>query len=224
MNFLSHFYFDSKTTDADLVVGIVLPDLVKNVNKAWNLHPEKTPQLFQATGSLQSIFTGWKRHLKVDQYFHSSNFFTEHTHRIKNALLPVLLNSPVRPSFLAHITLELLLDSLLVTDEVLDAHDFYKHLKSADRDSLEDFLIKNEISDTASFFHFFDEFIDVSYLHSYREAKSVVYALNRICMRLWKDPLTENQKDELQQVLVDYKAYLRSDYMQIFENISDRLI
>jgi hypothetical protein len=223
MNFLSHFYFDRDTNDSNLVVGIVLPDLVKNVNKAWNLHPEKKPELFQATDSLQSIYAGWKRHLKVDQYFHSSTFFAEHTHRIKGAILPVLINSTVRPSFLAHITLELLLDSLLITDNVLDAHDFYNHLKSADRDSLDDFLVKNHIGETSKFFKFFDEFNKVSYLHSYNEAKSLVYALNKICMRLWPDPLNENQKQDLHQVLIDYKEYLRSDYIQIFEDISVRL-
>jgi len=178
------------------------------VNKAWNLHPEKKPELFQETGPLQSIFSGWKRHLKVDQYFHSSAFFAEHTHRIKGAVLP----------------LELLLDSLLITDNVLDAHDFYNHLKSADRDSLDDFLGKNHIGETSKFFKFFDEFNKVSYLHSYNEAKSLVYALNKICMRLWPDPLTENQKQDLQEILIDYKEYLRSDYIQIFEDISDRLI
>ena len=224
MNFLSHFYFDRETTDPNLVVGIVLPDLVKNVNKAWNLHPEKNPELFQVTSALNSIFTGWERHLKVDKYFHSSTFFSDHTHRIKTALLPVLQGSPIRPSFLAHITLELLLDSLLITDKVLDARNFYTHLKSADRGSLEDFLINNQITETSKFFKFFDEFIKVSYLHTYTEAKSLVYALHKICMRLWTNPLTEYQKKDLQQVLIDYKEYLRSDYMQIFKDISARLV
>ncbi|MDB5120156.1 MAG: hypothetical protein JWN56_1374 [Sphingobacteriales bacterium] len=223
MNFLSHFYFDRDTTDPNLVVGIVLPDLVKNVNKAWNLHPEKTPELFQLTRSLESIFSGWKRHIKVDKYFHSSTFFSEHTDRIKRAVLPVLQNSPVRPSFLAHITLELLLDSLLITEEVLDAHDFYSQLKTSDREALEGFLLQNNVIDTANFFKFFDEFIEASYLHSYREPKSIVYALNRICMRLWKNPLTVAQKDDLKLVLIDYKEYLRTDYLQIFEDISVRL-
>ena len=33
MNFLSHFYFDRNTTDPHQVIGMVLPDLLKNANK-----------------------------------------------------------------------------------------------------------------------------------------------------------------------------------------------
>jgi hypothetical protein len=224
MNFLSHYYFDRYTTDPNLVVGIVLPDLVKNAKKDWNLHPEKPEYIYPDSDSIKSIRKGWGRHILVDKYFHSSNFFVEHTHKLKIALLPVLDNSPVRPSFLAHITLELLLDSLLITEEVLDANSFYDHLKNVEIADLGNFLSTNGLDDLPRFLNFFEEFINANYLHSYREPKSVVYALNRICLRLWDDPLSANTKEELKLVLIDYKAYLETVYMEIFEDISARLV
>ena len=224
MNFLSHYYFDRYTTDPNLVVGIVLPDLVKNAKKDWNLHPEKPEYIYPDFESVQSIRKGWGRHILVDKYFHSSAFFAEHTHKLKVALLPVLENSPVRPSFLAHITLELLLDSLLITEEVLDAHSFYDHLKNVEIEGLGSFLSTNRLDDLPKFFHFLNEFIKADYLHSYREPRSVVYALNRICMRLWKDPLTAAQKNELILILIDYKTSLEPVYLKIFEEISNRLM
>jgi hypothetical protein len=46
MNFLSHFYFDRHCDDPHLVLGAVLPDLVKNARKDWNLQPERKAEEF----------------------------------------------------------------------------------------------------------------------------------------------------------------------------------
>src|SRR6476661_8863886 len=109
MNFLSHYYFDQTTADPYQVLGVVLPDLLKNADKSANIHPEKQPHLFEAA-ELHNILKGWQRHLQVDKLFHNSEFFVKHTGILKNELKPILVESPVRPSFLAHIAIELMLD------------------------------------------------------------------------------------------------------------------
>ena len=185
MNFLSHFYFDRYTTDPDIVIGVVLPDLVKNAKKEWRLRPEKQESTLLENTNLSSILTGWKRHIEVDKYFHSSDFFCHHTHEIKNRISPILVNSPARPSFVAHIALELMLDALLLTTSKIEAEHFYARIAEASRPALSYFLELNNVEDTGTFFNFLDEFIDASYLNSYREAENIMYALSRICMRLW---------------------------------------
>ncbi|MGB4775981.1 MAG: hypothetical protein WBP45_12460, partial [Daejeonella sp.] len=112
MNFLSHFYFDRNTQDPNLVLGTVLPDLIKNARKDWNLYPQKREDRFIHSQEMTSLLTGWKRHLQVDCCFHSSKFFAEHTRAIRLLIAPVLEDSVVRPSFFAHIALELMLDSI----------------------------------------------------------------------------------------------------------------
>lgn len=219
MNFLSHFYFDRNSKDSHLVLGTILPDLVKNARKDWNLHPEKKIMLYDSEAE-HSILAGWKRHLSVDRHFHNSPFFFEHTKAIKNAIIPALENSVVRPSFLAHIALELMLDSTLLTKNHLDAADLYEHLRQSDKDLLKRFLEINHVDDTAHFFRFFDKFIESQYLHSYRESNSIIYALKRICMRIWKDPLTEKQEENLTIILKDYHESLKGNYMEIYDEIS----
>ena len=223
MNFLSHYYFDRNTKFSNLVVGIVLPDLIKNAKKDWNLHPEKLATKFDSPQNLNSIFTGWKRHILIDRYFHNSLFFTEHTKSIKLEIAPILQNSPIRPSFLAHIALEVMLDSLLIIDGLIDVDDFYSHLLKSDRHSISHFLELNQLKDTSIFFNFFDKFIESRYLHSYRETHKITYALNRICMRIWADPLNESQKLQLTTVLVSYLNQLRPSFMEIFVDIDSRL-
>lgn len=222
MNFLSHFYFDKHSDNPDLVLGTVLPDLVKNARKDWNLHPEKNAGLFK-TSIENSILEGWKRHLAVDRHFHNSDFFIEHTGEIRKAIAPALKDSVVRPSFLAHISLELMLDSTLLTENHIQAEDLYSHLRQSDRQALNRFLELNNIGDTSHFFNFFDKFIAENYLNSYRESHNIMYALNRICMRIWKDPLNESQIRELSVILNDYHGNLTSCYMSIYDDISEEL-
>lgn len=223
MNFLSHFYFDRHSEDPHLVLGAVLPDLLKNARKDWNLHPERIAEQFKNDFE-SSILRGWRRHMIVDRNFHNSEFFTEHTAGIKKAIIPALKNSVVRPSFLAHISLELMLDSTLLTENHIQTTDFYAHLRQSDRDAINRFLKLNNIQDTSQFFNFFDKFIQSNYLESYRESHNIMYALNRICMRIWKDPLNDSELLILGEILNDYHQNLLGNYMEIFEEINVKLI
>ncbi len=223
MNFLSHFYFDRSISNPERIMGMVLPDLVKNANKEWSLRPEKAPEKFSADKNLYHIYEGWKRHLEVDRYFHSSDFFCLHTQNIKALIHPVLVNTEVRPSFVAHIALELMLDSILLTEGIITTERFYHFLSRTDKNSLDRFLTLNNIIDTKPFFLFLEEFISSAYLGSYKDSVHIVYALGRICMRLWVNPFTETQKLQLTAVLVPYLENLRNDYMTIFDQIESKL-
>lgn len=219
MNFLSHFYFDRNSEDPHLVLGTILPDLVKNARKDWNLHPEKKIELYDSQVE-HSILMGWKRHLAVDRHFHNSQFFHAHTHAIRDLIKPSLQNSVVRPSFLAHISLELMLDSTLLTENHLDAEDLYVHLRQSDRALIKRFLEINQLDDTDHFFNFFEKFIQSNYLNSYRESHHIMYALNRICMRIWRDPLNEEQMQNLSVILSEYHELLKENYLEIYDEIS----
>jgi hypothetical protein len=206
-----------------MVLGTVLPDLVKNARKDWNLHPEKKEALL--TGTIEkSILSGWKRHLVVDRHFHNSGFFIKHTNAIRTAIAPVLVHSPVRPSFLAHIALEIMLDSILLTDNIIDADHLYSNLRQSDRTALNNFLELNMMDDTVHFFKFFDNFLEVRYLNSYREAHNIMYALNRICMRVWPEPLNDTQILQLSAILLSYHEELQGCYIGIFEEIDSVLM
>lgn len=223
MNFLSHFYFDRYNSTSEKVIGIVLPDLVKNAKKEWALHPEKNRDLFIFDTYLADILDGWNRHLAVDKYFHCSDFFLEHTQNLRQQIVPILENSPVRPSFVAHIALELMLDSLLITEENINPSDFYSHLNKVKRASLNQFLILNNINDTSPFFNFYDEFIKIAYLNQYTEASTLVYSINRICMRIWNMPFDEILKLKLTAVLISYQEKLKEEFIYIFDYIDGKL-
>ena len=224
MNFLSHYYFDQDAQNSNKILGTILPDLFKNANKSWNPRPQKKPELFTENEDLSSLLEGWKRHLEVDLIFHSSAFFVAKTTALKIELIPILKDSVVRPSFLAHIGLELLLDHLLIQHDKISIDSFYNHLDKVNINQLKSFLEKCEITDDTLFFKFLESFKSSKYLLSYRKIDNISYALERICMRLWQHPFTEKTRQELTIVLELYKKELEADFMIIFEEIETRLI
>lgn len=207
-----------------MVIGTVLPDFVKNAQKELNLYPQKKPELFNADKNLKQILEGWKRHLEVDQIFHSSDFFIQEMAKLKQLLLPILTESPVRPSFLAHIGVELLLDHLLVLNGKININAFYDHLNEVEDQALKLFLTTSGAENTEPFFKFLNSFKSSKYLLSYQKLENISYALQRICMRLWAHPFTEENVLQLTQQLEIYKASLAKNYLDIFQEIEEKII
>jgi acyl carrier protein phosphodiesterase len=222
MNFLSHYYFDRKKDNPYEVLGMLLPDLLKNADKNWNPHPEKKEYLFE-NNHHQEILTGWRRHLAVDKFFHNSAFFIHHQHQIKLCLKDLLIGSPVKPFFLGHVSLELLLDSLLITERLIRIDSLYKALHQIEISVITSFLSLNGIDNPNPFFKFFDAFKKEEYLHSYAETEKISYALKRICMRIWDNPFTAEQEEALTKSLITYKDELSKDFIFIFEMIDARI-
>lgn len=223
MNFLSHYYFDRTSDDAYVVMGTVLPDLIKNASKEANLYPQKNEFLFKGNPDEESLLLGWKRHLAVDLLFHSSTFFLEKTTELKQLIKPIVEDTAVRPSFLAHIGLELLLDHLLVEQNLIQVNHFYDKLEKVKRESLSDFLEHGKLKNQEIFFNFLTKFINSKYLLSYQKLENISYALNRICMRVWPETLSERQLNLLTLELGVFKAVLQKDFMEIFKEIERKL-
>lgn len=204
-------------------MGVILPDLVKNAHKDWNLNPQKNEDLFLQDLSLSALLTGWKKHLEVDRKFHSSQFFKEQTAQLKKLILPVLDSGPVKPFFLAHIGLELILDHLLLIRNIVSVTTFYTQLTEAHTVALDQFLTLARIPDPARFEKFISNFISSRYLLSYQKIENITYALNRICMRLWDKPFTEEQLSQLTAKLEMFSLQLDNNFLTIFNQIEKEL-
>ncbi|WP_183556952.1 hypothetical protein [Mucilaginibacter sp. SP1R1] len=220
MNFLSHYYFDRHSSNCYHILGTVLPDLLKNADKNIILHPEK---LQHTDNNINSIIAGWNKHLAVDRYFHSSHFFTIHSHELKKKLLPAIGGSPVKPFFLGHVALELIIDNLLLTTGKIQVDDFYAHLEGCKTAEINAFLSFSGLKDTTRFFKFYEDFKRSQYLHTYAETHQIAYALKRICMRIWQNPFTTQHEAQMNDVLDEYRNHLFANFMSIFEEIENKL-
>lgn len=223
MNFLSHYYFDLHADSPYRVVGALLPDLLKNANKDWNLYPQKSKHLFENNQVYSEILEGWKKHLSVDKIFHSHSFFFEHTKAIKQQIAHLMEQSPIRPSFYSHIALELLLDHLLTQKYSNIVDDLYSRLDLVSTKEIDGFLKLSGVTQTAIFDSFFNSFKSSRYLSCYTEMENIAYALNRICLRVWPTGLNQDTIKLTTLQLSTYKLVLEEDFMRIFDEIETRL-
>ncbi|GGH19416.1 hypothetical protein [Mucilaginibacter phyllosphaerae] len=220
MNFLSHYYFDRDTTNCYFILGTVLPDLLKNADKTIILHPE---HLVHSNPNINGIIQGWNKHLLVDKYFHSAEFFLTHSHTLKNLLAPVITESPVKPFFLGHIAIELILDNLLITTNAISVSQFYDHLDDCEPDVIRDFLVFAGLKNSDVFFKFYEEFKRSRYLNTYINIEQITYALKRICMRVWRNPFTPQQEAGMTGILLNYRLGLINSFMDIYDEIGQQL-
>ena len=220
MNFLSHYYFDRHSTDCYHILGTVLPDLLKNADKTIVLHPEK---LHHNRSDISSLIAGWQKHLDVDRHFHSSDFFLTHSRSLKELLHPVIEGSPVKPFFLGHIAIELILDNLLITTGKITVDGFYNHLGSCDEEAVNEFLVFSGLQHTDVFLTFFEAFKKHRYLETYTDAAQVAYALKRICMRVWHHPFTQQQEADITGIIMNYRLRIHNSFMEVFDEIDASL-
>jgi hypothetical protein len=184
------------------------------------IHPEK---LVHTNPAVNSIIKGWNRHLDIDRYFHSSDFFLTHSHNLKMMLVPAIKGSPVKPFFLGHVALELILDNLLLTTGKMTADSFYDHLEGCEEAVVNEFLNFAGLKDTATFFDFFKNFKTSRYLFTYSETKEIAYALRRICMRIWTEPFSPENEIAVNEVVIAYRESLRQNFIPVFDEICQRL-
>ena len=223
MNFLSHYYFERYHRNPELVMGCVLPDLVKNADRDINVLPHKYEQRFDGNPKLRHLYEGWERHVETDRYFHNAPFFYTHTHELKLLLAPAVAGTPIRPSFLSHIALELLLDHLLLQHRAVHESDFYGCLAAADRDTVGRFLTLCGVTDTTFFFTYFNSFMRAQYVGSYRQFDQLTYAIINVCRRLWKVRLDDGQQEQMTDALAQYAVLLDSSFRSIFDEVEAHL-
>jgi len=218
MNYLSHYFFDRRSSVPEEVLGGALPDLLRSFNSRWVLNTE-TMSLTDGSPGAWALLNGWQRHKAIDRVFHSSASFARETASLKLEIKPILINSPIWSYFLAHIFYELNLDAVLLKDHVVDAGRFYQDLEIASRQDLLFFLEQAGAHDAKSFLPWLDRFIQSRYLFSYDQGSGIAYALDRICSRLWKQPLTQRQNEALSGLCETYQQQLLTLYPELLAEI-----
>lgn len=223
MNFLSHFYFERYSTQAERVLGTLLPDLLKNVDKQYNFQPQRYEEVFLSNAVTAQILNGWYRHVEVDKLFHSDPYFLQHCHNLRKLLIPVLEGLPIRPSFMAHIAVELMLDHLLIREKMVNPVRLYEHLEAVPRSVIKRFLNVFENVEVPKFLDFYERFLSSKYILQYAETKNVSYALFNICKRLWTFEVTDAQRQALTDLLDLYIEQQMKDFTSIFNIIQEQL-
>ena len=223
MNFLSHYYFERYAVHSEQVLGGLLPDLLKNADKNYSFQLHKIDHILPNGLKYDALTEGWKGHVEVDKLFHSSDFFYHHTHELRKLIEGDIADLPVRASFLAHISLELLLDHKLIANNLLSVNRLYEHLENVDRRILTNYLTALENVDVPHFYNFYDKFVASKYIFDYAKVSNIPYALFNICKRIWKFTPTTQHLEKLALQLDNYQKNKLTDFSEIYTYITQQL-
>lgn len=223
MNFLSHFYFVRHKENPYYTLGSILPDLFRNHRSDWKFSREIEDQRFNGNEDLVALFEGWKLHVQVDALFHNSPPFKLHSSGLRTELKEIFATLPKRPFFLAHVGYELMLDSLLIRNNLIQTKQFYDNLSDCDTVIVDAFMNKLGVTETNNFHAFLTNFIDTRYLESYRNTENIVYALDRIGQRVWTERFGEK---ETENALILFERFLRNlepVFLDVFDLLEAQL-
>lgn len=223
MNFLSHYYFERYAIAPEQVLGGLLPDLLKNVDKSYSFQLHRYEHMLGSAPEAQSITEGWLRHVEVDRVFHGSEFFYKHTHQLRIAVEEGIQDLPIRASFLAHIALELLLDHQLIAHNILNVARLYEHLAEVDRRALTGYLHRLGGIDIDRFFIFYDRFIASRYIFDYAKVENLPHALFNICKRIWTFDANARHLQLLGEKLEEYRQEHMTGFFEIYNYINQKL-
>lgn len=203
MNFLSHYHF-YKSDDTYYNVGLVLPDLVRNICKT-HLRPNKS----YANPIHESLGKGSRDHIEGDRIFHQSEFFTVCQNHISD-LLDKQAAWP-RKWFLNHLLLEIVLDRALMDLNTNLCSDFYNQLEKCDIQELTIFLEHLGVLDFSKFGTGYARFVNFRFIFDYKHNEKIFFALSRVYLRtgiqyVW----TEDDKHLLLQNLPEILRFIHT--------------
>ena len=224
MNYLSHFYFEKDTTDPYQVLGVALPDLYKGAERGRNIHPVACPVEFKGFAKeWKGINNGWDRHVILDFVFHNDPYFKENMDFLTDLLRKVpFKNKHVKPHFISHVMLELILDGVILREKKVDANAFYDNLEKINPEIVLQYLSAAGLINTPRFLDFFAKFKEYKYVFTYEDSSKLYFALNKIFGRLWESDFEDN-KSAIIGVIDKGFEHITKNHSQIYSTLEPHL-
>jgi hypothetical protein len=183
MNFLSHYYLDRTANNSLFFLGVSTPDLVSLFHRTSRLHQHKLPERPNVDDQplAHHFHVGICRHFAADAVFHSSEFFLRETSLLARQIREQIPGSnPARPSFIAHIALELLLDRILISAHPDLVPGYYAHFSEEPPETiarLTEWITGKQLPQYPAFLR---DFVARKSLYHYLEWDRMLFILQRI--------------------------------------------
>ncbi|MGH7193772.1 MAG: hypothetical protein ACREJM_09600, partial [Candidatus Saccharimonadales bacterium] len=139
-----------------------------------------------------SLARGVERHHADDRWFHETRAFAElswqFTALVRDRLPP---DDGLRPSFLGHILVELLLDACLTAERPAELDAYYQALHGVDAAWLEAAVGRMATAKPERLAQFIPLFLSERFLWDYLDDGKLCYRLNQVLRRVGLPPLPE---------------------------------
>ncbi len=200
MNYLAHAlpFLDRPY----FVAGTSAPDWLMVVDRRTRLRAKHLEGFVDDPDPVvAAIAGGIQRHLADDAWFHVTRAFNELLWRMTVEIRNVLgAESGLRPHFLSHLLIEVLLDAALVVEEPKRVDRYYAALDQVDPARIEAVVNRMAPRPAQRLAWFIEVFRRERILWDYREDATLLYRLNQVMGRVKLEPLPASFVDYLSAV------------------------
>ncbi len=190
MNCFSHAY---RFIDADpyFLVGTSIPDWLGMIDRKTRVRRERAlPFADDVDATVSELARGIVQHHDDDKWFHESRAFAETHVAFTRQISRMLVNeSSFRPHFVAHIAIEMLIDSGLTEIDRGRLDQYYRQIQEVDATRVEAIVNRIAPRSTTTLAGFMPRYVREGFLYDYLRNDGLAYRVNRILTAIGLTPL-----------------------------------
>jgi len=190
MNYFAHGMDLAETPH--LMVGSALPDMLSVVHRKARLRRRLAEEFLAraAPGPEADLAAGVIRHLDDDDWFHRTRAFNDLMWRFTVLVRDALPGDDgLRPRFLGHILVELLLDDTLIRRRPQRLNEYYDAFAAVEPGLVAAWVERVTGKPVERLAWFVDRFVEARVLEDYADDERLLYRLNQVMRRVRLGPL-----------------------------------
>jgi hypothetical protein len=193
--------------DPYFLVGTALPDWLRVVDRRARAPSKRAAALVDSEDlCLATVARGVMQHHRDDEWFHQTRAFAELMLQFTVAIRDCLpRDDSMRPSFLGHILVELLLDAELIAGEPQRLDDYYAAFETLDAAQVESAVTALATQPIDDFPLWLERFCRVRFLYDYADDGKLLKRLNGVMARVGLPALP----NELLQIIPEARRAVR---------------
>ena len=215
MNYFAHAlpFFD----DAYFVAGTGVPDWLAVVDRKARVRLKRAePFAEDADPTVAAVARGVAQHIRDDNHFHRTRAFTELSLELTAAARDVLdTESGLRPGFLGHLLVEVLLDAALIAEAPQRLESYYELLGTVDAGLVENAVNRMALQPTRRLSPMISRFRQARILWDYQEDGKLMGRLNQVMRRVQLETLPET----FQEILPDARRRVTGRRAELLDGI-----
>jgi hypothetical protein len=218
MNYFSHAL--PFLTDPYFVAGTAVPDWLSVADRSVRVRAKNVePLANDSRCETSAVARGLLQHFRDDGQFHKTRAFAETTLELSAAIRRVLTDdSSFRPSFLAHVLVEVLLDWTLADDNPSGLDAYYRALETVNPGTVEEAVNRITARRTDRLAPMIFLFRRERILWDYGRDDKLVFRMNQVMRRVGFSPLPEG----VQELLPAARQLVRRRQHELLEGIPVR--
>lgn len=176
-----------------MLVGTAIPDLMNVVDRKVRVRSRNAePFLEDADPRVAAIARGVAQHHADDAWFHQTDAFARLSWEFTVMARDAAPDDSLRPSFLGHILVEILLDSTLIAEDPPLLERYYSAIEAVDPSLVQQAVSRMAPRPADRLAEFLPLFANERFLHDYGDDAKLMRRLNQVMRRVGLPQLEEN--------------------------------